>query len=182
MRLPIDTGRAKAAACRVNPPCARHRTGCGPSARSVVGPAAALAGFLCVTSPALSSTPATFDPRPEDLPQFTNELAARDPLAAEARCRSFLTALYHRLRTQGANPSWDPSEGQAEPLVWVMETYFTLPPASAGVRAAHAATGDMTRAYLDAFGPAAVPNSLPDDPLYLNDKAICEGVLGLVDD
>ena len=28
-------------------------------------------------------------------------------------------------------------------------------------------------------GPAAVPNALPDDPLYRNDKTICEGVLGL---
>lgn len=182
MRLPIDTGRVRAAACRVNPPSARHRTDCGRCTRSVIAAATALAGILCITLPAIASTPASFDPRPEDLPQFTEELAERDPLAAEARCRSFLTALYHRLRTQGANPSWDPSEGQAEPLEWVMETYFTLPPASAGVRAAHAATGDMTRAYLDAFGPAALASALPDDPLYQNDKSICEGVLGLAAD
>lgn len=175
MRLPIDTGRAEAAEPGVIASRARPLRVCGRCAAPV-----ALAGILSLAPPVVASTPATFDPPPEDLPQFTEELAAQDPLAAEARCRSFLAALYHRLRTQGANPAWDPSEGQAEPLEWVMETYFGLPPASAGVRAADAATGDMTRAYLDAFGPGALAGALPDDPLYRNDKTICEGVLGLV--
>lgn len=146
--------------------------------RLVLAVAAALTLDL-VAGAGGASTPATFDMTTEELPQFTAEQAARDPLAAEARCRSFLTALYRRIRTHSANPAWDPSEGQAEPLNWVMEAYFDLPPASAGVRAAHALSGDMIRAYLDAFGPAAFAGALPDDPLYQNDKAVCDGVLGL---
>lgn len=172
----------------------RPGTGCGnavplraPHARlgnggapGRIAPAfAALILLDLVAGAAVASTPATFDTAPEDLPAFTEELAARDPLVAEARCRSFVTALYHRLRTHGANPAWDPSEGQAEALDWVMEAYFTLPPASAGVRAARAASGDMIRAYLDSFGPAASASALPDDPLYRNDKQVCDGVLGL---
>ena len=35
------------------------------------------------------------------------------------------------------------------------------------------------KTYLDAFGPAAFAGALPDDPLYQNDKAVCDGVLGL---
>lgn len=177
MRPPFDTGRETATARRVNPPSAGPLSGSGLRFGAV-----ALAATLCLVPPTFASSPATFDPPPEELPQFTEEMAARDPLAAEARCRSFLTALYHRLRTHGANPAWDPSEGQAEPLDWVMKAYFTLPPASAGVRAADAAAGDMTRAYLDAFGPAALASALPDDPLYRNDKMICERVLGLGSD
>ncbi len=141
-----------------------------------------MATLLSLALPARSSTPATFDTPPQQLPLLTVEMALRDPLAAEARCRSFLTALYHRLRTHGSNPAWDLDAGTAEPLEWALEAYFTLPPASAAVRAADLLAGDLTRAYLDAFGPAARPSSLPDDPLYRNDKAICEGVLGLARD
>lgn len=177
MRPPIDTRRAKAALPGLNAPPAGAPARCGPGSG-----AAALAVILCLAPAAFASTPATFNPPPEELPQFTREMAARDPLAAEARCRSFLTALYHRLRTHGANPAWDPAEGQAEPLDWVMTAYFSLPPASAGVRAANVAAGDMTRAYLDAFGPTALASALPDDPLYRNDKTICEEVLGLGSD
>ena len=169
------TGRGSAAPPRVTP----ARPGNGRAPGRVAPVLAAVLLLDLVSGAALASTPATFDTAPEDLPRFTEAEAARDPLGAEARCRSFLTALYRRLRTQGANPAWDPTEGQAEPLNWVMDAYFTLPPASAGVRAAKAATGDMTRAYLDAFGPAALASALPDDPLYKNDKQVCDGVLGL---
>jgi len=113
---------------------------------------------------------------------LTEEMAAQDPLAAEARCRAFLAALYHRLRTHGANPARAPGRAATEPLEWVPEAFFALPPASPGVRAANAAAGDLTRAYLNAFGPAAGLSALPDDPLYRNDKTICEGVLGIARD
>ena len=160
--------------------CAPHaRPGNGRAPGRIANAVAVLLLLDLVAGTALASTPATFDTAPEDLPAFTEEMAARDPLTAEARCRSFVTALYHRLRTHGANPAWDPSEGQAEALDWVMEAYFTLPPASAGVRAARAASGDMIRAYLDSFGPAALASALPDDPLYKNDKQVSDGVLGL---
>ena len=132
-----------------------------------------------VAGPSTASTPATFDSQPGDLSPLTEEMAALDPLAAEARCRSFLTALYRRHRVLKSNPAWGPDPDHAAPLDWVLEAFFALPPASPGVREADAAAGDLTRAYLDAFGPAAVPNALPDDPLYRNDKTICEGVLGL---
>lgn len=169
------TGRGSAA----TPRAPHARSAKGKALGRVANAVAALFILDLVSGAAMASTPATFDATPEDLPAFTAELAARDPLTAEARCRSFVTALYHRLRTHGANPAWDPSEGQAEALDWVMEAYFTLPPASAAVRAANAGAGDMTRAYLDAFGPAALASALPDDPLYRNDKAVCDGVLGL---
>lgn len=170
------TGRNAPATLPVDLPRARPRRLGGTSAFAVT----AVAALNLVALPGFASTPATFDAAPEELSQFTAEEARRDPLAAQTRCRAFVTALYHRLRTQGANPAWDPAEGRAEPLEWVMEAYFTLPPATAGARAA--STGaDMTRAYLDAFGPAALASVLPDDPLYRNDKAICDGVLGLPD-
>ena len=177
MSLTPDIGRDRAAFPRVIP--ARPRT------RSIRGPVAgvlsavALAALSLAPNPTPASTPATFDSQPEDLPMLTEEMAALDPLAAEARCRSFLNALYHRHQVLKSNPAWGPEPEHAAPLDWVLDVFFALPPASPGVRAADAAAGDLTRRYLDAFGPAAVPNSLPDDPLYLNDKIICEGVLGL---
>ena len=170
MSLSPDTDRNDAVARRVTVP----RGACGPAVRVV---AAAVLGLA--VGPAIGSTPATFDSQTENLPMLTEEMAALDPLAAEARCRSFLTALYHRHRVLKSNPALGPEPDHAAPLDWVLEVFFALPPASAGVREADAAAGDLTRAYLDAFGPAAAPTALPDDPLYRNDKTICEGVLGL---
>ncbi len=148
---------------------------------------AALAALACAfltSAPAGGSAPkdVAFDAPPDALAPLTPEMATLDPLATEARCRSFLAALYHRHRALRSNPAWAPDDPATGPLEWVLEAFFTLPPASPGVRAADTAAGDLTRAYLDAFGPGNQADALFHDPLYRNDKSVCDGVLGLPQD
>jgi len=178
MSLPLDIDRRGTATSGA----ARQQTRKGSVLRwvrsfALVGPLA-----LVLAAPVPGSTPKSFDTPPDDLPPLTEEMAALDPLAAEARCRSFLAALYHRHRWVPRSPAWAPDDPESEPLAWVFDVFFALPPASPGVRAAHAAAGDLTRAYLDAFGPGVQADALPHDPLYRNDKSVCAGVLGLPGD
>lgn len=170
-------------ALRLLPPPGRaHPAAPGPRPHNGRLPLALCLACAPLAAPE-ASTPSQIDTSPEPLPAFTTEFARADPFAAEARCRAFVTALYHRLRTESANPARAHSAAEAfsgsGPLAWVTEAYVTLPPASAPVRAAAQSYGDQTRAYLDAFGPAALADTLPSDPLYQNDRQICAGLLGL---
>ncbi len=180
MSFPADTDRGGAARSSVMEPPAHNQSPHLAARLALV----VLASTLLASAPAGGSAPRTtaFDTIPDELVPLTQDMATRDPLATEARCRSFLAALYHRHRALCSNPAWAPDDPATGPLEWVPDAFFTLPPASPGVRAAHAAAGDLTRAYLDAFGPGSQIDALPYDPLYRNDKSICTGILGLPHD
>jgi len=143
---------------------------------------ACLAAICLAAAPAPGSTPSSPDTREVQLTPLTAEMVAADPVAAEARCRWFLTTLFDRYQVLTARTlySGDPSNLRA--LEWARDAYFTLQRPTAAVRAAMEDEGELDRLYADAFGPA-LPSGIPaHHPLYENDKPLCSGLLGVTAD
>lgn len=139
---------------------------------------ACLAALWLAAVPATASAPTSQEPPDAQLTPLTAEMVASDPVAAEARCRWFLTSLFDRYQLL-TTYTGDGDAAHLHALEWARDAYLTLDRPNAAVRAAMEEEVELDRLYTDAFGPA-LPSGVPaHHPLYENDKPLCSGLLGV---